>query len=199
MSTSRELNASYELDLIAQAKEGNLRAFESLYEMHKATIFRAVLGITHDRAVAEEILQDTFLRAFKNMDRVRDGVSLAPWLYRIAVNLSYDWSVRHRRWLSIINEIVDRIVVTTVPSPERSVEEREVEGLLYEAIERLEFKQRTTLVLFYLQDFSLLEIAEVMECPVGTVKSRLHYARENLRRQLLADKRLPGGLIYEFS
>lgn len=199
MTTSQALDESRELDLIAQAKQGDLRAFEALYEMHKATIFRAVLGITRDRAIAEELLQDTFLRAFKNMDRVREGVSLAPWLYRIAVNLSYDWSVRQRRWLSVINEVVDRILVNTAPSPERSVEEREVETLLYEAIERLEFKQRTTLVLFYLQDFSLLEIADIMECPVGTVKSRLHYARENLRRQLLADKRLPGGLIYEFT
>lgn len=79
------------------------------------------------------------------------------------------------------------------------MEEREAQDLLYETINRLEFKQRTTLVLFYLQDFSLAEIAEVMGCPVGTVKSRLHYARENLRRELLADKRLPGGLIYEFT
>lgn len=193
------MTTTEELDLIARAKGGDLVAFEALYEMHKAAIYRTAIAITNDRSVAEEILQDTFLRAFKHIARVRDGVSLSPWLYRITVNLAYDWTVKQKRWLSAINNIIERIVVPTVSSPERSVEEREIQELLYEAINRLEFKQRTTLILFYLQDFSLSEIAEIMECPVGTVKSRLHYARGNLRRELLADKRLPGGLIYEFT
>ena len=188
-----------EVDLIARAKQGDLMAFEALYKMHQAPIYRTALAITNDRSVAEEILQDTFLRAFKHLARVREGVSLSPWLYRIAVNLAYDWTAKHKRWLSAINNIVERFIVTTVSSPERSVEEREAQELLYEAINRLEFKQRTTIVLFYLQDFSLIEISEIMECPVGTVKSRLHYARENLRREFMADKRLPGELIYEFT
>jgi RNA polymerase sigma-70 factor (ECF subfamily) len=87
--------------------------------------------------------------------------------------------------------------VTT--SPEAKAEERELYGLVYEALDKLEFKQRATLVLFYLHDFSLVEIAEIMDCPVGTVKSRLHYARENLRRELVADQRLPVSLAYEFT
>jgi RNA polymerase sigma-70 factor (ECF subfamily) len=193
------MSINEEIILIARAKEGDLAAFEALYEMHKASIYRTGLAITNDRSVAEEILQDTFLRAFKHIDRVYEDVSLAPWLYRIAVNLAYDWTIKHKRWLAALNDIVDRFVMPTSPLPERSVEERELQDLLYEAVNRLEFKQRATLVLFYLQDFSLAEIAEIMECPVGTVKSRLHYARENLRQELLADERLPGGLIYEFT
>ena len=193
------MTTNEELDLIERAKQGDMQAFETLYEMHKTAIYRTVVAITNDRAIAEEILQDTFLRAFKHLQRVHTGVSLAPWLYRIAVNLAYDWSARQKRWLAALNSIVERVVIATTPSPERSVEAQELQDLLYEAIGRLEFKQRSTLVLFYLQDFSLNEIAEIMECPVGTVKSRLHYARESLRRELLADKRLPGGLIYEFT
>jgi RNA polymerase sigma-70 factor (ECF subfamily) len=91
------------------------------------------------------------------------------------------------------------LITPGVASPEQTVEEHELYELVYEAINKLEFKQRASLVLFYLHDFSLNEIAEIMDCPVGTVKSRLHYARENLRRELLADQRLPGGLIYEFT
>lgn len=193
------MTSDEEIVLIARAKAGNLVAFEALYEMHKTSIYRTALAITNDRSIAEEILQDTFLRAFKHLERVHEGVSLSPWLYRIAVNLAYDWTVKHKRWLATLNHIIDRWVIPTASLPERSAEERELQELLYEAINRLEFKQRAALVLFYLQDFSLLEIAEIMECPVGTVKSRLHYARENLRRELLADKRLPGGLVYEFT
>ncbi len=188
-----------EIRLITRAKRGDLGAFEALYEMHKSSIYRTSLAITNDRLVAEEILQETFLRAFKHINNVREGVSLAPWLYRIAVNLAHDWTARHRRWPAALDEIIEQLITPAVASPEQTVEERELYELVYEAISKLEFKQRASLVMFYLQDFSLNEIAEIMDCPVGTVKSRLHYARENLRRELLADQRLPGGLIYEFT
>jgi RNA polymerase sigma-70 factor (ECF subfamily) len=124
---------------------------------------------------------------------------LSPWLYRIAVNLAYDRAARRRRWLAALDGIIEPLVTSAVASPEQMVEERELYELVYEAINKLKFKQRATLVLFYLHDFSLTEIAEIMDCPVGTVKSRLHYARENLRRELLADQRLVSGLIYEFT
>jgi RNA polymerase sigma-70 factor (ECF subfamily) len=188
-----------EIRLITRAKRGDLEAFESLYEMHKASIYRTALAITGDRLAAEEILQETFLRAFKHINNVREGVSLSPWLYRSAVNLAYDRAARRRRWLAALDGIIEPLVTSSVASPEQMVEERELYELVYEAINKLKFKQRATLVLFYLHDFSLVEIAEIMDCPVGTVKSRLHYARENLRRELLADQRLVSGLIYEFT
>ena len=128
-----------------------------------------------------------------------EDVSLSPWLYRVAVNLAYDLTAKRRRGLTVLNTLKDWLTVSPLSLPERKVEERELQDLVHEAINKLEFRQRATLVLFYLQDFSLQEIAEIMDCPVGTVKSRLHYARINLRRELLADERLPGGLAYEFS
>lgn len=88
---------SEEIKLVARARRGDLRAFEGLYDLHKGPVYRTALAITGDRASAEEILQETFLRVFKNLDHIREGVSLSPWLYRIAVNLSYDWTSRRRR------------------------------------------------------------------------------------------------------
>jgi len=190
---------SEELRLITRAKRGDLEAFEVLYELYKASIYRTALAITGDRLAAEEILQETFLRAFKHIRNVREGASLSPWLYRIAVNLAYDLTARRRRWPAALDSIVERLITPSEASPEQTVEMRELYGLVYEAINKLEFRQRATLVLFYLHDFSLAEIAESMDCPIGTVKSRLHYARENLRRELLADQRLPLGLAYEFT
>jgi len=191
--------AGEEAELVARAREGDLGAFEALYEMHKASIYQTALAITRDRLAAEEILQETFLRAFKHINGVRQGAPLAPWLHRIAVNLAYNWASRRRQWLTALENIVDRFVLPTAASPEQALEEQELYELVHEAINKLDFKQRATIVLFYLQDFSLAEIAEIMNCPVGTVKSRLHYARENLRRELLADQRLPQGLVYEFT
>lgn len=189
-----------EVRLIARAKRGDLGAFEALYEMHKGPIYRTALAIIGDRSAAEEILQDTFLRAFKHIHNVREGVSLSPWLYRITVNLAYDYGkANSRNWQVALDGIIEHLIAPASASPEHTVEERELFGLVYEAIDKLEFKQRVTLVLFYLHDFSLSDISEIMDCPVGTVKSRLYYARENLRRELLADRRLPVGLAYEFT
>ncbi len=190
---------SEESSLVTRAKQGELEAFETLYEIHKTAVYRTALAITGDRLTAEEILQEAFLRVFKHINSAREGVSLSPWLYRIAVNLAYDWVGRHHRRQVTLDDIIEQLFIPAVASPDQTVEKQELLGLLHEAIDKLEFRQRVTLVLFYLQDFSLTEIAEIMDCPVGTVKSRLHYARENLRRELLADRRLPAGLIYEFT
>jgi RNA polymerase sigma-70 factor (ECF subfamily) len=186
-----------EPDLVARAKAGDLGAFEQLYELHRTAIFRTARLITGDTPTAEEILQETFLRAFKNIEKFHEGVSLAPWLYRVAVNLAYDATTRQRRWMTAITNIVDWLVTPVLETPEQRAETREIQELVQEAIGRLDLKQRTVLALYYLQEFNLTEIAEILDCPVGTVKSRLHYARETLRRELLADKRLPGGLSHE--
>jgi len=191
------MTAQDELAWIAQAKAGNLQAFEALYNLHKTAIFRTALAVTGDRSLAEEILQETFLRAFQYLPNVRDGVSLSPWLYRVAVNLAYDHSAKKRRKANALSKFIDWLM-PSAPTPEHRLETQELQAMIYEAIGRLEFKQRTTLVLFYLQGFSLHEIAQIMDCPVGTVKSRLHYGRQNLRRELLAAAHLPGGLAYEF-
>ena len=189
-----------EVNLILRAKRGDLRSFEALYEMHKSCIYRTALAITSDRSAAEEILQEAFLRAFKHIQNVREGVSMLPWLYRIAVNLAYDHGkARSRHWYVALDGIVEQLIAPASASPEQRLEERELYALVYDAIAKLEIKQRVALVLFYLHDFSLDEIAEIMDCPLGSVKSRLHYARENLRRELLADERLPMGLAYEFT
>jgi RNA polymerase sigma-70 factor (ECF subfamily) len=189
-----------ELGLIARAKQRDIVAFEALYEMHKGPVYRTALAITGDRSAAEEILQETFLRAFKHVQKVREGVSLAPWLYRITVNLAYDYGKAHsRNWQMALEGIIEHLIAPASASPEHAVEERELYEVVYGAIDKLEFKQRATLVLFYLHDFSLTEVAAIMDCPPGTVKSRLHYARENLRRELLSDRRLPVGLAYEFT
>lgn len=193
------MSASDEAQLIARAKEGDIGAFEALYELYKGSIYRTALAITRDRVAAEEILQDSFLRAFRHIDHVREGAPIAPWLHRIAINLSYTWTTKQARWLVSLEDAVDRLVVAPRYSPERAMEQSELQRVVRDAIDKLEFRHRATIILFYLEEFSLAEIAEIMDCPVGTVKSRLHYAREKLREALLADQRLPRAIAYEFT
>jgi RNA polymerase sigma-70 factor (ECF subfamily) len=182
--------------LVSRIQCGDLPAFEALYDKYKRRIYQTALAISGDSGAAEEILQDTFVRAYGAMDRVDASASLGPWLHRIAVNLSYNWTNRHRHWTVDIELWVDRLLAGPGVSPEREAEGVELRDVVQEALDSLGGKQRTVVVLFYLQGFSLAEIAYILDCPVGTVKSRLHYACKALRQKLTRDSRLVGEVIY---
>lgn len=190
---------SEEARLIARAKAGDIGALEALYEQYKTSVYRSALAITRDRGAAEEILQDAFLRAFRHIDNVHDGGPIGPWLHRITINLSYTWATKRKRWSLPLEQVIDRLITAPASSPEHTVEQNELQQVVREAIDQLEFPHRATIVLFYLEGFSLAEIAEIMDVPEGTVKSRLYYGRKKLREALLADRRLPRAIAYEFT
>ncbi len=184
-------------ELVARIREGDLDAFETLYRRYKDELYRTALAITRDRGAAEELLQDCFLRAYDHMDRVDGYASLRPWLHRIIVNLSYNWAAKRRLRLISIEDVFDRLLMVPRTSPERAFEREELLQVVDEALRSLSMRQRVVVVLFYLQGFSLAEIAYVLDCPVGTVKSRLHNARRVLRQELMADARISREAAFE--
>jgi len=184
--------------LVTRIREGDLDALEALYRKYRDQLYRTALAITNDRCAAEEILQDCFLRAYDHIDRVNACSSLRPWLHRIIVNLSYNWAAKRRLRLISLEDVFGSLLMAPRSSPERILEREELLEIVYEAIRSLSMPQRAVIVLFYLQGFNLSEIAYVLDCPVGTVKSRLHSARKNLREKLEADSRISGGAAYEF-
>jgi RNA polymerase sigma-70 factor (ECF subfamily) len=183
-------------ELVWRILDGDLEAFESLYNKYRRQVYQTALGITGNSGAAEEILQDCFVRAHAAMKRVDASVSLAPWLHRIAVNLSYNWASRHKRWPLDLDSWVDRLIAGPAVSPEHFVEGSELSDVVQEAVASLHFKQRAVVILYYLQGLNLAEIAYVMDCPVGTVKSRLHYACKALREKLRQDRRVAGEVAY---
>jgi RNA polymerase sigma-70 factor (ECF subfamily) len=185
-------------ELIPRVRRGDLAAFEALYDKYKGQVYRAALAITHDQGAAEDILQECFLRVYAHIDRIDVSRPLSPWIHRIAVNLSYNWVTKRKRWFPFLGEVIDQFVSDHHDSPEHVLEREELQRIVQEAIHSLSFAQRVVIILFYLNGFHLEEIAYILDCPVGTVKSRLYYGRQNLRRKLGADKRLPAGLAYEF-
>jgi RNA polymerase sigma-70 factor, ECF subfamily len=172
--------------LVTRIRQGDRDAFESLYERHKRAVYRTALAITSEPNLAEEVLQDTFLRTHQHIHELNGDPSLAPWLYRVAVNLCYS-RLRLRRRQRIAVSLED-LPVLPLHLCSRSAEEQhnvaEGKNQLMAEIERLPFKHRAVIVLHYLQGFSLDEIAYVMDCPVGTCKSRLHHARQALAQAL---------------
>jgi RNA polymerase sigma-70 factor, ECF subfamily len=105
-------------------------------------------------------------------------------LYRMTTNLAYTWVKRSRRWLHPLEELVDRISSAGRPSLQEVVERRDEWEMVQRAISTLPLTQRVVVVLYYLNDLSMQEISEILEVPVGTVKSRLHYGRLALKKRL---------------
>ncbi len=185
--------------LISQIRQGNTLALKVLYEKYKGQVYRTALAITRDREAAEDILQDCFIKVCIHIDKLDGSLPLSPWLYRVAVNQSYNWAGKRRRWLQPLEEVIDHLVAGPHTLPEYVIERGELQHVVQKAIASLNFEHRVVVVLFYLNGFSLNEIAYILDCPVGTVKSRLHYARQNLRRKLERDRYLLPEVAYEFS
>jgi RNA polymerase sigma-70 factor (ECF subfamily) len=182
--------------LIARLRRGDTAALAELYEKYQTPIFRTALAITRDQGAAEDILQECFIRLLTHADRVRTDAPVGPWLYRVAINLSCDWVHHRQRWPNLFSKLVGRW--TPPLRVEWAVEEREIQEKVREAIRSLPLPQQVVIVLYYLEGLSLKEIAEILEVPEGTVKSRLHYGREALKERL-AEWRPRRGVVYELT
>ncbi len=171
-------------ELIERVRANDLEALGSLFDRYYTQVFRSAVAITQDSAVAEDIAQECFLKIHRYANRIDTSLPLIPWLYRVTVNLSYTWVARQKKRRVSLEAVVDRLISPAWLSPDHIAENSEIQQQVREAIHELNFNQRVVVVLHYLSGLSLEEIAEILDCPVGTVKSRLYYARENLRRRL---------------
>jgi RNA polymerase sigma-70 factor, ECF subfamily len=171
--------------LVEQLQNGSLEALGILYDRHQHLVYRTALMITGDIDAASDLLQDIFLRLHRFAHHIDPDRPLEPWLYRMTTNLSYTWVKRNRRWIHSLEEVADWLTGPrknySHPGPTFQDDWQEVQ----ETVSKLPLQQRVVVVLFYLNDLSLQEIAEILDVPVGTVKSRLHYGREELKKHLL--------------
>jgi RNA polymerase sigma-70 factor, ECF subfamily len=169
---------------LAAVASGDMQALEHLFGKYQATVYQTALGITRDPSIAEEVLQDTFFRLYRHAGRLDGSLPLAPWLYRVAINLCYNRLKGLRAWTDSFHELAERLFMPSNNSPERSAERNELQVLVQQALAELDPKHRAVLVLYYLHEYSVQEIAEITGVPDGTVKSRLFHARKLLRQYL---------------
>jgi len=164
--------------------------FADVADAHYRRIFRGALSLTGDRHLAEELVQETFLVALRKYENFTGAASLFTWLYGIMLN-KYRDHCRRRRLLSRLGFVraEDNLVATSNtgtenPSQADRAANRDDNHLLVEAVERLPFKLRTVIAMHYFDDMSLNEIAAILNCRLGTVKSRVFNARKRLYRTL---------------
>lgn len=177
-------------ELVYAARGGDERAFDSLFHRYRDGIYRLSLAITKDTQAAEEIVVDTFARAYRALARLEPDDTLRPWLYRVAINESYDRRSRAPAPPGALDDVADEIADGDSGSPTALAERAEVRREVLAALDTLDEKHRTVVVLHYLNELGLAEIGLVVQAPVGTVKSRLHYALRRLRTRLVQDARL---------
>jgi len=180
-----EAEARGDRELVHAARAGETLAFDNLFYRYRDGIYRLGMAITKDPSAAEEIVVDTFARAHRAIERLEPDDSLRPWLYRVAVNLSYNRRPRKGVTFSSLDDGTEDIAAEG-ESPSDAAERTERRRVVLECVDTLGPKHKIVVVLHYLNGLNLAEIAEIVEVPVGTVKSRLHYALRKLRVQLSA-------------
>ena len=175
-------------ELMKRLQAGDRRAFATLVDRHKHRLINYLTALTRDRDRSEEIAQDAFLRLYQHADRYQERGQFLPYLFRIAVNLvrSEERKRRRREWLlhtfSAGNGNGGR--ETHAPSPQAELLRDEVGVRVGEALEALPLRYRSPLVLREIEGWSYSDIASALKCREGTVKSRIHRGREQLRRLL---------------
>ncbi len=181
-------------ELVRKAKQGNDEAFGMLVEQYQDKIYGYVSRMLHDPEEAEDVAQEVFIRAYQNLKEFREAASFPTWLYRIATNLAID-AARARKSRRAETFSLDEPVETEEGEMQRQLpadrlgpvdlaESSQLQQIVSEAIAQLSSKLRTVITLYDIEGLSYKEIAEVLGCPVGTVKSRLFNARNQLRNML---------------
>ena len=181
--------------LMLRYQKGDVRAFEILLTKHRKPVFNFILRYVGEKAQAEDLLQEVFLRVIKGADSYQKQAKFTTWLYTIARNLCVDNSRRgkHRKAYSLDmpmeqdgkegGTLLD-VVADKAAGTDRKVISKELHGRLHAAIGKLSEDQREVFLMREFLDMPFREIADVVGCPENTVKSRMRYALEKLREEL---------------
>ncbi len=163
--------------LVKAAKAGDQKAFEQIVVKYQNMVAKVIIGMLGNRADADDVGQEAFLRFYRSMHQYKGDASLGTYLTRIAINLSLNELKRRasRKWLSL-EEKHD-----SFHADRRSYYQSDDTEVVEKALEQLDTKYRTVIVLRIMQGFSTKETAEILDLPIGTVLSRLARAQEKLK------------------
>lgn len=181
-------------EIAERIKKGDSEAFDELVGIYAKKIINTAYSLLYDAEEAQDAAQEVFIKVYKNIHSFRGESSLSTWIYRITRNVCCD-ILRKRRDTVISLDTEDEDgkktdIADSAPGPSESLETNERNEYLRRAIASLDEKHKMVITLFDLEGLSYEEIAEVMKCPVGTVKSRLYRARDALRKILEENREL---------
>ena len=168
-------------DLVEQARKGDREAFAVLVHQVSDSLYAVAHRILRDTGLAEDALQNALVLAWRRLPHLRDADRFEAWIHRILVHACYDESQRARSWTATVRVLP--IDGPSTPDGSDAVADRDE---LERAYRRLSVEQRAVFVLHHYLGLPLVEVAQVLDIPAGTARSRLHYAIAGLRTALLA-------------
>lgn len=176
---------------IKQVKKGDQNAFGEIVGIYKNKVYRLCYRMLGNRQEAEDISQEAFIRAYVNINTYNQKYKFSTWIFRIATNLCIDRIRKKKPDYYLDKELpgTDGLtmyskIASSAPLPERELESLELQETIQKEIVKLPEKYRSVIVLKYIEELSLNEISEILNLPLGTVKTRIHRGREALRRPL---------------
>ncbi|MFD2673403.1 RNA polymerase sigma factor SigW [Marinicrinis sediminis] len=181
-----------ETRLAKLARDGDRHAFAEIVDLYKDKIYHLSYRMLGNAQEAEDVVQETFIRVYKNIKRYDPTHKFSTWIYRIGTNLCID-RLRKRKFTAYSldadqsdGEGMDgySVLAAKDPLPEDQLTLSETQQQIREAISKMPEKYRSVIILRYLEDMSLQEISEVLDMPVTTIKTRVHRGREYLRKRL---------------
>ena len=175
----------HERELVERCRSGDERAFQELVDRHKDLVFALIARTVQDRSRAEDLAQDVFLRIHRGLPYFRGEARLSTWIYRIVANVCLQDHDRAPR-TSPLDESRDAQAVAVA---DRQFTDLEVRDRLEKAIARLPANYRLLIAAHYLQGVRYEELSEALQLPLGTVKTQLYRAKQQLRRLLETDLR----------
>ena len=187
-----EANGSADEELVLKSQQGDMHAFDELVERYHGKIYGLTYNMTSNREDAEDLTQEVFVKAFEALPRFRGKSSFYTWLYRIAVNKTINYRKKRNRKRTLSLDQFDQEIktdetyhdLTAKGSPLRNISLSELQEKLNEALQHLSEKHRTVVVMHDMQGIPHDEIAKVVKASVGTVRSRLFYARRQMQTEL---------------
>ena len=176
-------NKEIDLGLVKRAKSGDYQAFDLLVLKYQSRLISTAFKFVKDVQIAEDVVQDSFIKAYKALESFREDSSFYTWIYRITVNTSKNFLVSKKRKSELLNsdlseEASYEIEPVETYSPEDFLQATQLKKVITETIDQLGEDTRTALTLRELDGLSYEQIAEVVNCPVGTVRSRIFRGRE---------------------
>jgi RNA polymerase sigma factor (sigma-70 family) len=188
----RQQEAGFDWQVVQSVQAGDVAAFDQLILKYRERVYAMIYNMTANREDAADLTQDAFIKAFQSINRFQGQSAFFTWLYRIAINgalthirrnklrsfFSFDKVHEDASVSAVLNQLTDKRDV------EREVFVNELQEKLNEALLKLSIPHRTVVTLFEIDGLSHEEIAEIMNCSVGTVRSRLHYAKQILQAEL---------------
>ncbi|MCK5146338.1 sigma-70 family RNA polymerase sigma factor [bacterium] len=186
-----------ETDLIKDAQNGHSAAFKELVDRHKEKLYYLCLDLTGRHHDAEDLSQETFIKAYKNLSRFREESKFSSWIYRIAVNTHLNQRRKKSVTAMQTTEKMDTLHwgsehTAAAVNPEEQAHAGQIQEHIDKAMDRLSPKERCVFILRHYDDFPLADIAEIMGISVGTVKSTLFRGIKKLRKALSFYKCDPG-------